>query len=134
MTGAEPRLLRRALLDPILIAATVVGAMIAGGGAAKATEDARRFTLAIVQRQLGDGEPTIRVKQGETVELVWRSDEAAALHLHGYDIEWTVEPGTESVLRFDASTAGRFPVTSHGFSGEHAESHRPLLYIEVHPD
>jgi hypothetical protein len=37
-------------------------------------------------------------------------------------------------MTVDAGIAGRFPVTSHGFSGEANHGHRPLLYLEIHPE
>jgi hypothetical protein len=98
----------------------------------------RHFELKIVGRRLA-GETTIRVNQGDRVELRWTSDEAATLHLHGYNIEIAVTPTAPAQLRFDARLAGRFPMAAHDFgrSSQQSEARRhretALLYIEVLP-
>lgn len=97
----------------------------------------RRIELVISERKVQLEEKTIRVTQGETVELVWRSDEIADLHLHGYDISFEVSPEAPAIVTFEAHATGRFPITSHGF-GEQKEreqehGHKALLYIEVYP-
>jgi hypothetical protein len=95
---------------------------------------AQRLELRITQRQLQDGDKTRRVTQGQTVEMVWTSDEAGQLHLHGYDIEFEVSPESPTVVTFEAHATGRFPVTSHGFGDERGHGHEVLLYLEVYPD
>jgi len=95
--------------------------------------EAKRFDLVIAERALVSGGPTLRVTQGDRVELIWTSDEGVELHMHGYDLALQVAAGEPAVLAFTAATAGRFPVTSHGFAGGGDHSHRPLLYIEIYP-
>jgi heme/copper-type cytochrome/quinol oxidase subunit 2 len=113
------------------IFAVALAAMAFSGPAAGG--DPKRFELVIAERHLAEGGPTVKVQEEDEVELVWHSDEAANLHLHGYDLEFVVIPGNATALKFTATTAGRFPITSHGFAGEHGHSDRPLVYIEVHP-
>jgi hypothetical protein len=113
------------------IAVTLAAIILTGPAAA---EDPKRFELVIAERHLVEGGPTVKVRQGDKVELVWRSDEPADLHLHGYDLGVVVLPGEETVLTFQATTAGRFPISSHGIGGGDDQSHRPLVYIEVHPE
>lgn len=91
----------------------------------------RVFALRIVGRKLAGGN-TIRVTQGDRVELQWTGDEAASLHLHGYDIETALEPGAAAVMAFTAEVAGRFPVETHALGGHDHEA--TLLYVEVHPN
>jgi hypothetical protein len=93
----------------------------------------KRIELVISERKVQREEKTIRVTQGESIELVWQSDEAAELHLHGYDISFEVSPEAPAIVTFEAHATGRFPVTSHGFSGEQGHGHEALLYIEVYP-
>lgn len=103
-------------------------------GVAHSAEPAvNRIDLQISGRQVLVEGKTLRLTQGETVELIWTSDEAGELHLHGYDIAFDVSPDGPAVVRLDAHATGRFPVTSHGFSGEQGHGHTALLYIEVHP-
>jgi FtsP/CotA-like multicopper oxidase with cupredoxin domain len=75
------------------------------------------------------GAPTLRLRQGETVELHWSSDRPVVLHLHGYGIEAQAAPGSPATMRLAARVAGRFAVETHRADGRHAA----LLYLEVHP-
>jgi hypothetical protein len=93
----------------------------------------KRIELVISERKVQREEKTIRVTQGESIELVWQSDEAAELHLHGYDISFEVSPEAPAIVTFEAHATGRFPITSHGFGGEQGHGHEALLYIEVYP-
>ena len=143
MTRVVDGIARRASIvpDPFYSAfnrllATLAGCLIAWlalSGAAMA-EEVKRFDLAIAERILVSGGPTIQVTEGDRVELVWSSDEAVELHLHGYDLELQVSAGEPAVLAFTAAVAGRFPMTSHSFAGGGDHSHRPLLYIEIYPE
>ena len=93
-----------------------------------------RFDLVIRERTVQSESKVIRATQGEQLELVWTSDEAGKLHLHGYDIEFEVGPGEPAIYTFEARATGRFPITSHGFSGEDGHGHNAMLYLEVYPD
>ncbi len=93
----------------------------------------KRIELVISERKVQREEKTIRVTQGESIELVWQSDEAAELHLHGYDISFEVSPEAPAIVTFEAHATGRFPITSHGFGREQGHGHEALLYIEVYP-
>ena len=79
------------------------------------------FEISIEGRTLAGGDGVLRATQGRAVELHWLSDEATTLHLHGYDLELALEPGVPGVLRLEASAAGRFPITLHGFGRGVAE-------------
>jgi hypothetical protein len=97
----------------------------------------RQFAITIKQRKVEAAENVIRVSQGEAVEIVLTGDEAAELHLHGYDLKLDLEPNVPGTIRFTAKIAGRFPLEAHRFgtasaSGRH-RSTGPLLYVEVHP-
>lgn len=75
------------------------------------------------------------LRQGDEVLIRWRSDEGVQLHMHGYDLLVTLQPGEVLDTPFTARASGRYPVTSHGFG--HADGQgrhgRALLYIEVQP-
>ena len=51
-----------------------------------------------------------KVKKGDRVVLVVRSDVTDHVHLHGYDIMRDVAPGSPARLPFKASIPGRFEV------------------------
>ena len=61
--------------------------------------------------QGGIQRPTI--DQGDKVVLVVRTDSGEAVHLHGYNIEKEIVPGTPVRLPFTANIAGRFEVELH---------------------
>ena len=88
----------------------------------------KHFELHIHQGKVMIDGQTIRVSQGDQVELYWSSDKPDVLHLHGYDIHTEVTPDVPAVMQFKAHASGRFPVESHGHSG-----HGNLIYLEVHP-
>jgi len=60
------------------------------------------------------GARTVEVRQGETVRLVFSSDTAGEVHLHGYDIEKEVAPGDPARFTFKADKQGRYEVELHG--------------------
>jgi hypothetical protein len=99
-----------------------------GSVAANDPGPVKRFELYIQHGKILTDERTIRVSQGDQVELYWSSDKPDVLHLHGYDIHTKVTPHVPAVMQFKAHASGRFPVESHGHSG-----HGRLIYLEVHP-
>ncbi|TMH01136.1 MAG: hypothetical protein E6H67_17810 [Betaproteobacteria bacterium] len=113
-------------------------ARCAAGAPADSPVAARTFDLRIEQRRLAGGASTLRVVQGDRIELRWTSDEVATLHLHGYEVEATVAPGAPATMVFEAYATGRFPIVAHGFGKSGGSTTTPqrektLLYLEVHP-
>ncbi len=94
------------------------------------------FDLPLQNGRVPENMQLIRVKQGDVVTLRWTADRPALLHLHGYDLEWRVQPGSVGSVTFTARLAGRFPVHTHDgsahTSGQALEG-SPLVYIEVYP-
>jgi len=97
-----------------------------------AKSEKHTFDVKIERRKIIGGVKTIRVKQGEQVSLRWTTDEAATVHLHGYDIEKKIKPNESAVMSFKANATGRFPIEAHGF-GDKKSKHTVLLYLEVLP-
>jgi len=87
-----------------------------------------RFELYIHEGKVILDDQTIRVTQGDHIELNWSSDKSIELHLHGYDIHAYAAPNSPAIMHFKAHATGRFPVEIHGKS-----EHSALIYIEVHP-
>lgn len=100
-----------------------------------ATVDApqRWIDIRIENREIV-GDNVIRVTHGDAVALRWITDEAAELHIHGYDIRFDISPDEPAEVEFSAHATGRYAVTSHGFGDEHGHGHETLVYIEVYPD
>jgi hypothetical protein len=96
-------------------------------------QDLRRFDLALKAGELPKDQRTIKVKQGESVELRWTTDQPIRLHLHGYDREIAVKPGEPTVTALSARIAGRFSVEKlQDKPGGHQHGGK-VLYFEVHP-
>jgi hypothetical protein len=93
------------------------------------------FDLKVEKGKVAPNMRLIRVKQGDAVRLRWTTDRPMMLHLHGYDIEKTVEPGAITEMAFTAHATGRFPVEEHkpNAKGGHSHGEAPLVRIEVRP-
>jgi hypothetical protein len=121
-------------LDPITIRHVLACLVIAvafnapPGWAANAAQP-KHFALSLVNGALVAPD-TIRVKQGDDVELRWTSDKPMELHLHGYDIEVKVAPAAPAMMSFSAKIPGRFPIEPHG---QEQGRHRAVIYLEVLP-
>jgi len=122
-TGNQDSL--RGLAAMVAIATCVASANICV--AQNTGDEPRRFELRIENGRLTDNTRTVAVQRGEAVELTWTADRRSVLHLHGYDIEVTVDAGTPQTMAFRAVATGRFPIEIHGVR------HTVLLYLEVHP-
>ena len=108
----------------------VVGLMVVCGNwspAAAQVAEPKRFDLRIENNRLSGDLKVIRVRRGDVVEINWSANLRTVLHLHGYDIETTVEPDKTRVMSFTARATGRFPIETHG------RHHSVLIYLEVHP-
>jgi hypothetical protein len=93
----------------------------------------RLIDLTIVHGKLTGGQDTIRVQQNDSVVLRWHSDRPIGLHLHGYEIETRVVPGTVAEMRFGVFAAASLlqasAAAAHGF-GQRYDLPLPLwLYL-----
>jgi hypothetical protein len=93
------------------------------------------FDLKIEHGSVSDNMRLIRVKEGDVVNLRWTTDQSLVLHLHGYNIEKRIEPGTATELKFTAYATGRFPIHVHaqGEPAGHAHEEAPMVNVEVYP-
>ena len=135
LTEAARLVTTKTFVREALLCATL--ALIALSQDAWGTHAERLVELEIKHRSILNNPASLRVKEGEKIRLHWTTDEKVVLHLHGYDIEISVSPGTTTEMTFEASATGRFPITSHGFGTAHSETHDDeytLTYLEVYPD
>jgi hypothetical protein len=119
---------RRILLCTLVCAASIAAV---GVQAAELT-----FDLRIENGRVPENMRLVRVKQGDSVRLRWSVDQPVTLHLHGYDIEKRIEPGTVGEMSFMARATGRFPLHAHATAARtasNAHEEAPLAYIEVYP-
>lgn len=100
------------------------------------------FSFKLVHQQLPGGTQTLRVQQGERLQLNWQSDEAVTLHLHGYDQVLKLAAGQAASMHLLADRSGRFALSTHlevaaasapQTGAKHRHGKRPLLYLEVLP-
>jgi hypothetical protein len=125
-------------LMPMLAAllALLCGSLSQWGGVGNTSAaELQRFAITVKNRKVEPAQKLIRVTRGDTLELEFTTDEAAELHLHGYDKLIKVTPAAPTVLRLDAAIAGRFSIEAHGFASDKSgqRGHVVLLYLEVHP-
>jgi hypothetical protein len=98
--------------------------------------DAADVTLnvPIEHGRVPESQRRIRVSEGDVVHLRFTVDRPMTLHLHGYDIEQRVEPGSVGTLNFEARATGRFALHAHDAGGGRAtHEEAPTLYVEVYP-
>lgn len=124
LAGLTYGVFARALGLALALAAGFILMAPSGAGA----QETLSFALDIRNGRVAPENRTIRVKEGDKVDLRWTADRPLELHLHGYDIEIRVAPGVQRTMSVDAHTAGRFPVEIHG-----KVSHGNIVYLEVHP-
>jgi hypothetical protein len=107
----------------LLIAVWVLPTLAQEAGAVK------RFDISLENGRVTGGLEVLQTIQGDQVDILWTSDRVVTLHLHGYDLEITVAPGSSQSMTFTARATGRYPVEIHGGAGRR----RTLMYVEVHP-
>ena len=93
----------------------------------------RKFSITIKNGK--SDTKSIHATQGEQIEITLASDQAAELHLHGYDLITQLEPGAPATLSFVRSIAGRFPVEAHRMGSVAKGRRHPgaLFYVEIYP-
>ncbi|MBD2859404.1 hypothetical protein IB286_10345 [Spongiibacter sp. KMU-158] len=72
------------------------------------------------------GPDTIRVTQGDNVEIRIFSDSDNAVHLHGYELHREIPAGETAIMALQAEHSGRFMLELH--NGDIV-----LAYLEVFP-
>ncbi len=120
-------------IAPVLLAFFFVIAANATEPEADVSPGVQSIEIQIEGRKVVGDNNVFRVDQGTQIELVVTTDEAASLHLHGYDIEFAVTPEEPATVSLTAHATGRYPVTSHGWGGGHEHGHQTLFYLEVYP-
>ena len=122
---------------PRVLGASLLVSVGTSWAAGASAQEARRFDLAMTAGTVAPEWRTLRVKQGDAVELRWTSERPVQLHLHGYDLELTVKPGEPAVMSFKAALAGRFGLSTvrdePGGGGRSHQHGARVLYLEVHP-
>ena len=89
-----------------------------GTGAETGTEPAPQPEISVTRIQIRGGQvvggaKTSEVTKGEPVRLVVAADAPDDIHVHGYDLEKSVEPGAPARFNFKANLEGVFEIESH---------------------
>jgi len=69
--------------------------------------------IKILGGEVVGGPTETKAKTGDTVVILVSADTPDEIHLHGYDIEKTVQPGRPARFRFKANLEGEFEIESH---------------------
>jgi hypothetical protein len=73
----------------------------------------QHLAVQVAGGQVSGDTGRVPVPVGEHVTLRITSDVADEVHLHGYDVEAALAPGTPAELTFDATVPGVFEVELH---------------------
>ena len=98
---------------------------------AAAPTDERLINLAIANRETTTTREDLRVTQGETVRLIFTTDEPGEIHLHGYDLTAEVSPAHPGELVFEATTAGAFGINFHVLGADAVHSGTATVVSET---
>ena len=79
-----------------------------GGGG-----EPQKLTLPVTVAGKSMEPETIEVRQGDTVTLQIKAEEAGEFHVHVYDVGTEAHPGEVTDLNFVANATGRFKITFH---------------------
>lgn len=74
---------------------------------------------------------SIEVAKGDQVRLVVTSDQSDDIHIHGYDLEKPVGPGSPARFSFPATIEGIFEIESH--EAEHIGADPLIARLVVEP-
>lgn len=104
---------------PVTTDAASVEDSTAPGGTA-----AFEIDVEVVGGEPAGGVRSYLVESGQTVQVTVVSDTADEVHLHGYDLDAELVPGTPTTLTFTADLSGSFEMEVHG-------SGALLFYLDV---
>jgi hypothetical protein len=100
------------------------GATSASGSETSPGAAEQRIEVTVADGRVGGDTGRVDVAAGTAITLVVTSDVSDQVHVHGYDIEKELTPGTPVTLQFQATVPGVFEVELH-----HAET--VLLRLQV---
>ncbi|OPG09278.1 hypothetical protein B1L11_26405 [Microbispora sp. GKU 823] len=83
------------------------------GSAAPPTPAVKEITVTVAGRKVTPPPGRIEVTKGQTVRITVTSDVADEAHLHGYDKEASLQPGTPASIEFVADETGLFEMETH---------------------
>jgi hypothetical protein len=118
-----------AAIAALLLAGLYLALRNSTAGPPPGPPQARAYHLSLRGERLAAGQELITATQGDTVTLFVTTDQATALHIHGYDQEVMVDPAGETIFTFIATRAGRYGIDLHGAG----HGHIGVAALEVKP-
>ena len=97
---------------------SIVGALLALAVAGGASAQPAVVKPVVISITVQKGRPVggikrPKVKKGQVVRFVIRTDAGTEIHLHGYNIEKAPRKGVPTVIQFTARIPGRFELELH---------------------
>ena len=89
----------------------------------ESTMEFNEIAITIHGGEVSNHQDNITVMKEENVRLVFDSDQALTVHLHGYDLEKKVPIYEKVAMEFWANATGRFVITSHSSHDTSHSSH-----------
>jgi cytoskeletal protein RodZ len=71
------------------------------------------INVTVANGRVNPSGSTIQAKAGQTVLVTAVSDAAEELHIHGYDKQLELSPGTPASVKFTANMKGTFEIETH---------------------
>lgn len=110
---------RRRVVGTVASSLVALALLVAGCGGATPDRSGSSPTVKVLHVKIVAGKVTpnaenVKVPVGTKVRVEVGSDAADELHVHGYDKELEVKPGTPGTLTFVADKTGRFEIEIHG--------------------
>jgi heme/copper-type cytochrome/quinol oxidase subunit 2 len=87
--------------------------LLAGACSSTTASGPVTINVTIVSGKVSPSGAKYDVSKGSTVTINVTSDSADTVHVHGYEIEKDVVPGTPLVITFTADQTGSFEVETH---------------------
>ena len=95
----------------VVVVAIVIATTSGGGGSSKSKHQASGpATVTVVGGKPAGGIQPLNYKKGDTVDLTVKSDTAAEIHIHGYDLHKDVRKGGSVHFSFPATIEGVFVI------------------------
>ena len=101
-------------LISVLLLGALFFALRPDGPAAVPAE--RSFDVRVTENGMDPEE--VSVREGDRVNLTVATGRPTEIHVHGYNLEYGVTPGSETTFSFEADDTGRFPIEDHDSGAE----------------
>jgi hypothetical protein len=87
-----------------------------------------KHELEIVTGHLNDVKQIISVEKNDIVSIIFSTDQAVEIHLHGYNLKRQIIPAGLNEMSFKANATGRFNITTHYNSLDNQHSTHGTLF------